>query len=96
MPSALAYLVVWIISALLHGALLLLFGNPIPAAVFVLIFLGLGSAGAGVIVLKNRRRLRGAPHQNSGRVPNQAVQRTGASRFAQGETRTSSAAGSRR
>ncbi len=56
LPCEAAYLAVWVTSGFMHGVALLLFGNPIPAVVFTLIFIGLGTAGVGAIILKNRRR----------------------------------------
>ncbi len=40
MPVVLAYLMVWSISAVLHAALMLMFGHPVAALVFALLFLG--------------------------------------------------------
>lgn len=60
MPRAAAYLAVWVISGLFHGAVLLAFGHPVPAMVFTLIFIGLGLAGVGAISLKCRQRWRRA------------------------------------
>ena len=56
LPCAAAYFAVWTVSGFLHGAVLLVFGNPIPAVVFTLIFIGLGMAGVGAITMKNRKR----------------------------------------
>ena len=58
MPCAAAYLTVATISGLLHGVALLVFGNPVPALVFTLIFIGLGLAGVVAIGMKRRRRRR--------------------------------------
>ncbi len=57
-PSAAAYLLVWVISGMLHGAVILAFGHPVGAAVFALIFIGLGLAGVGAIGLRQRQRRR--------------------------------------
>jgi hypothetical protein len=57
-PCAAAYLAVWMVSGVLHGAVLLVFGNPVPAMVFTLIFIGLGLAGVGAICMKQRKRRR--------------------------------------
>lgn len=60
LPCVAAYLAVWVISGVLHGAVLLAFGNPIPAMVFTLIFIGLGLAGSGASCMKHRQRRRRA------------------------------------
>lgn len=55
-PVSASYLAVWIISGGLHGALFLVFGRPVGAAVFFLIFVALGLVGVGAIAFKNGRR----------------------------------------
>jgi len=64
MPCAAAYLTVWVVSGFLHGAVILAFGNPIPALVFTLIFISLGLAGVVAIALKQRKRRRRAVAPN--------------------------------
>ena len=54
-PSAMAYLTVWIVSGGLHGALLAVFGHPAVATAFILGFAGLGLVGAGAICIRSRR-----------------------------------------
>jgi hypothetical protein len=62
LPSAVAYLIVWIVSGALHGALLLVFGQPVATGAFILLFTGFGLAGVGATWMKNReKRLRVAP-----------------------------------
>ena len=56
MPCAAAYLAVWGVSGVLHGAVLLAFGHPVPALVFMLIFFGLGLTGVGAICMKQQKR----------------------------------------
>jgi len=52
MPCIAAYFLVWAVSAVLHGAAMLAFGNPIPALVFTLIFIVSGLVGSGVIFFR--------------------------------------------
>jgi uncharacterized membrane protein YbhN (UPF0104 family) len=56
LPIAAAYLSVWIVSGLLHGALLLAFGHPVGAGGFFILFTGLGLAGVAAIEGKHRSR----------------------------------------
>jgi hypothetical protein len=58
MPCSAAYLAVWVISGVLHGAVVLVLGNPVPAMVFTLIFITLGLTGVGAISMKLRKRRR--------------------------------------
>ena len=55
LPCVSAYFLVWAISAVLHGAVMLMFGSPIAALVITLLLLGGGLAGAGAIIMKKRR-----------------------------------------
>ncbi len=54
LPSALAYFLVFVCSAVLHALLMLGFGHPLAALFFLLLYLGLGLAGARGIAVKNR------------------------------------------
>lgn len=58
LPPAAVYLAVWIVSGVLHGAVLLGLGHPVAAGGFVLLFTGLGLAGVAAIGGKNRQRRR--------------------------------------
>jgi membrane associated rhomboid family serine protease len=55
LPCVAAYFLVWLVSGVLHSAVLLAFGHPIAAGAFTLVFAGLGAAGAAAISIKNRR-----------------------------------------
>jgi hypothetical protein len=57
LPCALAYFLVWLASAILHGTLLLVLSDPAAGAVIAGVLLGLGLIGAGVVLAKQRRRL---------------------------------------
>ncbi len=56
LPEVAAYFAVWTASGFLHSGVLLVLGNPVLAVVFTLIFIGLGLAGVGAIIMKNRQR----------------------------------------
>lgn len=55
MPCALAYFIVYATSAVLHAALMLLFGHPIAAFLFLVLYLALGLAGVWSIVMNKKR-----------------------------------------
>jgi len=63
LPCAVAYLAVWLVSGIMHGALVLCAGNPVPALLFALVFAALGLAGVGAITVKHRQRRQRAAHR---------------------------------
>jgi len=56
LPAPLAYLLVWCVSAVLHGAGLLATGSVVAAGVFTAIFLTLGGIGSYAVMKKNQKR----------------------------------------
>ena len=53
-PMVIANLLVWLVSALLHGGVLLGTGNPIAALEFAMIFVGLGLLSSLVVLCSKR------------------------------------------
>ncbi len=69
LPSGVAYVSVWMISGVLHGIVMLLFGHPVPALVFTAFFFGLGIIGARAHFMKRRQRRAIAEHEGVGDSP---------------------------
>jgi Flp pilus assembly protein TadB len=56
----LAYFLVFLVSAILHAVFSLLFGHPIAAILFFLLYIALGLSGVRRIRVKKRRQLSAA------------------------------------